>query len=157
MLECLILSIISDKLSTSHHQFGFKSKHATDNCVFILKEVVDLYKCSLSPVYLCFMDAKKAFDRVNHFSLLHRLLNRKVPLYIVKLLYKWFSTQRYFVRWNNCVSAPFNVLNAVRQGGILSPFLFNVFMDNLSIALKDSNAGCFFDNVCFNHLFRGHL
>ena len=47
----------------------------------------------------------------------------------------------------------FTVSNGVRQGGILSPKLFSVYMDNLTKLLINSGIGCFIDNVCFNHVF----
>ena len=43
--------------------------------------------------------------------------------------------------------------NGVRQGGILSPTLFNVYMDELSRNLTHLRVGCNIDNVCVNHLF----
>ena len=48
----------------------------------------------------------------------------------------------------------FKISNGVRQGGILSPKLFAVYQDKLSIALNKSGIGC---NVgtCINHLFCG--
>ena len=53
-------------------------------------------------------------------------------LYIVKLLSYWYAKQTMRVRWGDCISSPFRVSNGVRQGGILSPYLFNVYMDDLS-------------------------
>ena len=47
----------------------------------------------------------------------------------------------------------FTISNSVRQGGILSPKLLSVYMDNLSKLLINSGIGCFIDNVCFNHVF----
>ena len=54
-------------LITNDSQFSFKGKHSTDMCVFALKEVVQYYVSKSSPIYLCFMDASKAFDKVNHW------------------------------------------------------------------------------------------
>ena len=51
-----------------------------------------------------------------------------------------------------CISDFFTVSNGVRQGGILSPILFNVYMDDLSIILSGANIGCYINGVCFNHL-----
>ena len=154
VLESLILFRCQCLLSTSSHQFGFKAKHGTDQCVYVLQEVIDFYyHNSSSPVYLCFMDASKAFDRVNHFCLLSKLLKRNIPVLIVRLLLTWFSTQQFVVKWLSCISKPFHVKNGVRQGGVLSPILFNVFMDNLSVELNKANIGCSIDTVFYNHLF----
>ena len=50
-------------------------------------------------------------------------------------------------------SSFFNISNGVRQGRILSPTLFSVYMDALSNLLISSDFGCFLNNVCFNHVF----
>ena len=79
------------------------------------------------------MDASKAFDKVNHWHLLDKLLNRGIPLCLVRLLMFWFSNQDYIVKWNNLHSNSFKVTNGVRQGGILSPRLFTVYVDALRV------------------------
>ena len=47
----------------------------------------------------------------------------------------------------------FTVGNGVRQGSILSPHLFAVYVDDLSVNLIDSGQGCCIDNVFINHMF----
>ena len=153
LLELLILEKCKGVINTSDNQFGFKENHSTDMCVFTLKEVVQYYVSLGSPIYLCFMDASKAFDKVNHWHLLDKLLNRGIPLCLVRLLMFWFSNQDYIVKWNNLHSNSFKVTNGVRQGGILSPRLFTVYVDALSKSLKQSNVGCHFYSICVNHLF----
>ena len=69
-VELLILEKCKGVINTSDTQFGFKENHSTDMCVFTLKEVVQYYVSLGSPIYLCFMDASKAFDKVNHWHLL---------------------------------------------------------------------------------------
>ncbi len=88
---------------------------------------------------MSFLDASKAFDRIKHSVLFKKLLNRGAPVYIVKLLMFWYENQTMFVRWAGVLSQPFGVGNGVRQGGILSPYLFNVYMDGLSDSLNESN------------------
>ena len=45
------------------------------------------------------------------------------------------------IRWGNIVSSSFCVSNGVKQGGILSPTLFNVYMDSLSASLNSTDIG----------------
>ena len=51
------------------------------------------------------------------------------------------------------MSSYFNISNGVRQGGILSPSLFAIYMDDLSSLLNTSRIGCHISDVCINHVF----
>ena len=42
--------------------------------------------------------------------------------------------------------------NRVRQGGVLSPYLFAVYLDDLSNDLHNIKAGCYIGEVLLNHL-----
>lgn len=64
----------------------------------------------------------------------------------------FYCKQGFLVRWGNVFSTPFNVSNGVRQGSVLSPLLFNLYMDYLSCDLNKMNAGCIMNNVTVNHL-----
>jgi hypothetical protein len=57
------------------------------------------------------------------------------------------------VKFNSVCSESFTVKNGVRQGGILSPILFNVYMNDLSDMLNNSNVGCKINGQSLNHLF----
>ena len=46
----------------------------------------------------------------------------------------------------------FYVSDGVRQGGILSPKLYSVYVDDLSDYLVKRQIGCHIDNVCVNHV-----
>ena len=46
----------------------------------------------------------------------------------------------------------FTVSNGVRQGGILSPWLFAVYVDDISKQLSDARSGCFIVHWCINHV-----
>ena len=98
------------------------------------------------------MDASIAFDRVKHSMLFTKLLRRGAPGYIVRLLIFWYAHQTMCVRWGSSVSSKFAVSNGVRQGGILSPFLFNIYMDDLSVNLKECPTGCIAGGTIVNHL-----
>lgn len=81
-----------------------------------------------------------------------RAIKRNVPLIFVRFIKTWYCTQSLIVRWNGCYSSSFKVSNGVRQGGILSPLLFSIYMDNLSTLLNNSKVGCFYNGFLYNHL-----
>ena len=99
LFELVLLSIMEDFLVTSDNQFGFKRGHATDMCIYAMKSVIEYYKHYNSPVYTCFLDASKAFDKVCHWRLFKKLLERQVPLLIVRLLMYWYQHQTACVKW----------------------------------------------------------
>ena len=95
---------------------------------------------------------RKAFDRLNYWLLFDKLLTKHVPLFIIKLLCFWYTHQTMFVRWGDTISTQFTVANGVKQGGVISPILFNVYMDDLSTALNSSGIGGYLGRAFINHL-----
>ena len=133
----------SNFLSSVDNQFGFNPAHSTDMCHFLLKQAILQYNTHGSPVFVAFLDASKAFDKVNHYILFKKLTECNVPEIFVKLLANWYSSQLLCVRWGTTYSKFFTVSNGVRQGSILGPFLFAVYMNQLSQTLNKLNVGCF--------------
>ena len=152
LLELILKEKLSDWLYTSDAQFGFKSKHGTDMAIYSLKETIKCYTSSNSPVFVCFMDASKAFDRLNHRKLFEVLRGRGAPEYIIRFLSYWYFAQKYYVKWGHSVSSSFSVSNGIRQGGLLSPLLYNVYTDDLSRRLKTAKIGCHIAGECLNHI-----
>ena len=151
-LERIILDRLQEYIVTADEQFGFKSKHGTDMCVYALKEAVHKYSNHNSTMFTCFLDASKAFDRLNHGKIFAKLRERGVPSYLVRVLHFWYSNQTMQVRWGDSISEPFSVTNGVKQGGILSPVLFNLYMDGLSKRLTMCRTGCMVGERLLNHL-----
>ena len=56
------------------------------------------------------------------------------------------------VRWGVCISDSFKVTNGVHQGGILSPQLFNIYIDGLSDILNKSFVGGFIGGNRISHM-----
>ena len=116
----------------------------------MVTEVIDYYKNNGSPVYMCMLDASKAFDRVNFLTLFKTLYSRGVCPFYLRLLMKIYEEQQMRIRWNNSVSEYFTISNSVKQGGVLSLVLFSIYLDQLIAQLRHLGMGCY-----MNGLFTG--
>lgn len=129
-------------LSTSQYQFGFKKKSSTSHAIFCLKEAVDYYTSHGSNVYCSFLDASKAFDRLVHAGLFLKLLHRNIPLVFLNIIIQWYSALQCRVRWGDTFSGWFAVISGVRQGGVLSPIFYCLYVDDLVEILSNLGIGC---------------
>jgi len=98
------------------------------------------------------LDASKAFDRVDFVCLFKKLIKRKIPKPILRLLLISYTTQSVSVNWNGTSSKAFGVSNGIRQDAILSGFLFTVYMDDLFIFLNSQPIGCTIHNMRINSI-----
>ena len=142
LLDIIILNRQKDVLKTSELQFGYKEKLSTSMCSFMVLETIEYYKSRGSSVHVLLLDASKAFDRVDYIKLFNKLVKRGMCPLTIRLLLNMYIQQKLQVKWNNHKSYKFNVTNGVRQGGVLSPFLFSVYMDELLVTLRNNGVGC---------------
>ena len=152
ILDIVILNQQAEKLKTSDLQFGFKENSSTTMCTFMAMETIEHYKSNGSNVHALLLDASKAFDRVDYIKLFDKLLDRGMCPLTVRLLLNMYTNQKLQVKWNNCISSKFGITNGVRQGGVLSPLLFTVYIDELLEKLKRNGIGCY-----IGHHFVGAL
>ena len=149
LLESILLMKCEEYLCTSANQFGFKKAHETELCIYTLREYIELYRKRSTTVFVTFLNASKAFDRLDHWLLFKKLIKRKVPLFVVRLLIVWYSLQRMHIRWGNTFSTFFCVSNGVKQGGII---LFALYVNQLTNQLIVCKEGCYFNDMCINHV-----
>ena len=152
LFEIVILNKQAFTFQTSNLQFGFKKKSSPVMCAMTAQEVISHYNSNKNKVFTVLLDASKAFDRVNYITLFEKLLKRQMCPLVMRLLLHTYLEQKLCVKWNDTSSETFGVTNGVRQGGILSPLLFGVFIDDLLNKLQNSGFGC-----RMGHLYVGAL
>jgi len=143
LFDNVIMDKFYDKLCTSDLQFGFKKNSSTNMCTMILKESIAYYVNNRSSVFCTFLDASKAFDRVNYCKLFRLLIKRSIPACIVRILVYLYTGSQVRVLWAGLTSDYFTVLNGVKQGGVISPILYCIYTDDLLIRLSLSGVGCY--------------
>ncbi len=131
-----------NSLCTSDLQFSFKTGSSTSLCTSMVQEIVSYSVHNGTNVYGLLLDASKVFDRVNYCMLFRLLLDRGVcPMYS-RLLLNMYTNNKLHVRWQDQFSETFTATNSVKQGGVISPILFCVYIDGLLTALANNGYGC---------------
>ena len=141
VFDHIMIQRFSDKLMSSDMQFSFKAQHSTVMCTCAVKEIAAHYNEKGSNVYVCMLDASTAFDKVNFVKLFSLLIDRNIPGVFLRIIMDLYTRQNLRASWNGVISTNFSVSNGVRQGGVVSPILFNVYIDELLLRLKQHDFG----------------
>jgi sorting nexin-29 len=93
----------------------------------IIKQSLEFH----SPLYLMFIDYKRAFDSINKECIWNALRERGLPNKCINLIKEGYNHFSCRVLHNNQLSEPFTTISEVRQGCLLSPLLFLVVLDGV--------------------------
>ena len=137
------------------NQLGFCTGSQTSDHILVLKTILDKYvKKSKARVYSCFVDYKKAFDSVCRQALLHKVCQLGIGGNFFKCLENMYNGSITKIKLVNKLSAAINIEIGTEQGHPLSPELFKVFINDLSIQLNELSdvAAPVLNNCPVNHL-----
>ena len=134
-------------------QLGFVKGGGCEKSLFIVSNVVNYFLKHCSDVYIMTLDATAAFDKVNVYGLLGKLLDRRVPFEIVRVLLSWYTNSQICVKLDGYCTEFITINSGVKQGGILSPLFYNVYVDDLMKELKHKNLGCTIGGLYFGTVF----
>ena len=72
------------------------------------------------------------------------MIKRRLPAVVIRFLFIMYVNQTTRLMWNGVYSSMFRVLNGVKQGGVASPVMFCVYIDELLSGLGEKGVGCWF-------------
>jgi hypothetical protein len=150
IFENAILTLYKDYFITSDNQCGFKKNSSCSHAIYCVRQAVNTFTDSGSTVNLCALDLSKAFNKMNHHGLYIKLMARNVPNCLLEILEHWFSICSTCVRWGQFVSRFVYLSCGVRQGGVLSPYLFSIYVDDVIDKITRSNIGCNLRLMCIS-------
>ena len=132
-------SILGKRLKTviesqlEEPQSGFRKGRGIQDHIFTIKQLIE--KNLNSGVFIAFLDLEKAFDSIPREVVWRSLSERGVDRRLIDCIASIYKTTRNYVRTGNLKSREFVTKEGLRQGGVLSPTLFNIVMDNV---IKDT-------------------
>ena len=140
--EYAILPTLAENLTQSTLQFGFTKGMSMLMVGFLISETrAEAKYLTIEPLFLVTVDSQKAFDVVDHIIMLDTYYEniQNHPLWsVVNKLYTGLVSK---VKWKGNTSNSFQIHQWGRQEGILSPFLYKIYVNNLLEDLKTHNLG----------------
>ena len=122
-------------------QNGFRTGRSTIDLISTLTNIIETRKLKRKQTFSAFIDFKKAYGSINRNLLWSKLEDMGLAgniLNVIKVIYK---DVRYCIRLNGLHTDWFNVGTGLKQGCLLSPILFNLFINNLIQMIKSLNVG----------------
>jgi hypothetical protein len=122
-------------------QAGFRKKSRTTDHIFILKKIIDNTITKRNGrLYSCFVDFHKAFDNIWHDALFLKLRNIGLNGHCSRIIEDMYTNSLICTRTSNGFTDSFPVKKGVLQGNILSPTLFNVFINDIKNTLHNNDS-----------------
>ena len=112
------------------NQIGFRHSHRTADHVLTLKTIIDKYFQSKKYVYCCFIDLKSAFDTVWRTAIFYKLLKLGIGGNFLNILIDMYSSVKFCMKIDK-ISDTFSSSMGVKQGCVLSPTLFNIYLHDI--------------------------
>ena len=122
---------LKEKKIIVKQQSGFRSHRQTkDNFFSICQRNIELFNKRKSNCVI-FFDISKAFDKIWHEGLIYKLLHHKFDEYLIKWIYEFLYERTFCVKVNDSFSIEYVIETSVPQGGVLSPVLFSIYINDI--------------------------
>ena len=155
-LSKLFTSVINRRLDSlckenniiSDVQFGFRKGRSTVDAIFILQTLVQKYLFENKRLYVIFVDMMKCFDTIYRNGLWLKMFKLGIQGKILRIIRDMYSNVKSCVKSLSSFSDYFTYSVGLRQGEVMSPLLFSLFVEDLELYLQnDANCGLSIDEI----------
>ena len=127
----------------AEEQAGFRAGRSTTEQIFNLRILCEKYLQHQQDLYHVFIDFKKAFDRFWHAALWANMKKYNISRNLIQVIKNLYNKGNSVVFFNSSIGDWFRTTVGVRQGCLLSPTLFNIFLERIMTdALEDHEGTC---------------
>ena len=147
LFDQCVLVVWGHLLASDSLQFGYKEGTGTVQCSWMVMEVANLFMRNGTNPIMTLLDCSKAFDMCKYSILFSKLLEKGLPAVVVRAIITVYEKQYAWVRWGRAKSEIFPIVNGTRQGSVLSPALFAIYMDEILVTLRNLGVGCYVGGV----------
>lgn len=140
-----ISNFLEDQNILSEVQGGFRKDHRCEDHIFTLKSIITTRQADNKPTFLAFLDFRKAFDTVWRDGLLSIAWKLGIRGSAWNLLDSLYTNVQAKVSFGDIDTDLFDIDDGVKQGCVLSPILFNAYINELAKMFKECNTGV---NIC---------
>ena len=143
IFELILLGRLEEKIYEKHpisiNQIGFKKGHRTSDHILVLKTIIDKFvKNDKKKLFVAFIDFRKAYDRVNRTLLFLKLQRIGIKGLFYRNIKNLSSDVSYLVKCHGGYLEEILSKYGLKQGGVLSAMLFNLYIDNLEDIFDDT-------------------
>jgi hypothetical protein len=121
--------VIATDSKNSEIQAGFRRGRGCSDQIFVMRRLMEQTRRDGKPLYLCFVDLKAAYDTVNRSALWEVLLEYGISDKLCRMIKCLYKATEAAIKCEGEISDWFEVRTGLRQGCLLSPALFNIYMD----------------------------
>ena len=122
-------------------QNGFRVDRRGEDNIYVLREIVEKYQREKKELFLAFLDVEKAYDKMNREQLMFVLRKLGIPEKIRKIIKGMYTRTKAKYIFGDIETDWVKLERGVRQGCVLSPLLFAMYIEELAVRLVNSRLG----------------
>ena len=140
---------MNEQIKDKTEQLGFTSNSSTQHAIFIVREISKHYLKKNKNVWICSIDSFKAFDRVWRNGLLYKLIPKSQQI-DWRMLKMYYDVVVCYIAYGDEVTSIFKTKTGVKQGGTLSPKLYNAYIADIVVKINEVQDGVFIGDIKLN-------